>query len=159
MIDREHAGQILTEMVEIVRDFKMAGQRSHERTLTGTKMGILQHLRRCDARLGALADQMSVSPSVTSRAVDALEADGMVERRADSHDARAFLISITDQGRANLTEREGYFVGKFAEALADWTPEDAHQAISILQNLNTHLGAVFESMEPPASPSHRAPRQ
>ncbi len=156
MIEREHAGEILTEMVEIVRAFKMAGQRSRERTLTGTKIGILQHLRRGDARLGELADRQLVSASVTSRAVDSLEADGMVERRADSQDGRAFLISITDRGRKYLTERESYFVDKFAEALIDWTPEEAQQAISMLQKLNTHLGTVTESMEPTASPGHGA---
>lgn len=145
MIDNDEAGQILSQMVQISRTFRISGQRSREQSLTGTSFGFLRHLRHSDARLGELAHQLLVSAPVASRAIDSLEADGMVERRADPEDARAALISITDRGRAKLSESESRVVQRFASALADWSPADAAQAISILERLNTHLSEVTQA--------------
>ncbi|NVI91249.1 MarR family transcriptional regulator [Actinomadura sp. BRA 177] len=142
MIDDRHAGRILAEMVHIARTFQRAGQRSRERSLAGTEFGILQYLRESDARLGELAQGLQVSAAVTSRAVDSLEAEGLVERRPDPHDARAALISITAAGRTRLGERESEVVARFAEALGDWSAADAEQAIALLNRLNRHLGEV-----------------
>lgn len=145
MIGENDAARILSEMVQISRTFRTSGQRSREQSLTGTRFGFLQHLRHCDARLGELAHQLLVSAPVASRAVDSLEADGMVERRTDPQDARAFLISMTDRGRAKLAESESHAVRRFAEALADWSPAEAGQAISILERLNLHLSEVTQA--------------
>ena len=95
MIDYDDAGKILSEMVQISRTFRIAGQRSGEQSFSGTRFGFLQHLRTCDSRLGELAHRLLISAPVASRAVDSLEAEGMVERRPDPLDARASLISIT----------------------------------------------------------------
>ncbi|MDJ0316992.1 MULTISPECIES: MarR family winged helix-turn-helix transcriptional regulator [Arthrobacter] len=145
MIDYDDAGQILSEMVQISRTFRISGQRSRDKSLTGTKFGFLQYLHHRDARLGELAHQLLVSAPVASRAIDSLEADGMVQRRADPQDARAFLISITEHGRANLIESESQAVRRFAESLADWSPSDAAHAISILERLNVHLIEVTQT--------------
>lgn len=147
MIDYTQASAILSEMVQIGRTFRVAGQRSGQRSLTGTKYGFLQHLSYCDARLTELAHRLLVSAPVASRAIVSLESDGMVERHADPEDGRASLISITDQGRAKLSESEGNAVDRFADALSKWSPADAEQAISILQELNVHLIDVTEGSE------------
>ncbi|MDJ0313677.1 MarR family winged helix-turn-helix transcriptional regulator [Arthrobacter sp. H35-D1] len=154
MINNNDASEILSEMVQISRTFRVAGQRSREQSLAGTKLGFLQHLRRSDARLGELAHRLFVSAPVATRTVEALEADGMVERRTDPQDARAFLISITGRGRVKLDENESHAVHQFAEALADWSPADAGQAIRILERLNGHLIEVLQA--PDAAESGRA---
>ncbi len=149
MIDRRQAGQLLFEMVEISRTLHGAAKHGQAQSLTGTKFRVLQQLRNRDARLGALADQLHVSAPVASRAVDSLETEGLVGRRADPEDARASIISVTDRGRAYLTEREGSVVDMFGQALADWSRTDAQQAIVVLQRLNAHLGEVT-APPPPA---------
>lgn len=131
-------------MVQISRTFRIAGQRSREQSYTGTKFGFLQFLRECDGRLGELAQRLSISAPVASRAVDSLEADGLVERRPDPQDRRAFLISITEGGRALLADSESQVVRSFAESLADWSPADAEQAINTLKRLNLHLREVTQ---------------
>lgn len=150
MIDRGQAGQILFEMVETSRTFQVSAQASGAKGLTGTKFGVLQNLRHCGARLGGLAERLGVSAPVASRAVDALEAEGLVGRRTDPEDGRACLISITNRGRVYLAEREGSVVDRFAAALADWSPGDADQAISILRRLNAHLSEVTAPPTPEA---------
>lgn len=50
--------------------------------------------------IGRLAVYAVVEQSTLSRALDALEADGMVRRTTDPEDSRATRVSITEAGRA-----------------------------------------------------------
>ena len=150
MIDETDAARLLTGMVTISRTFRKAGQRSRERSLAGTKYGFLRCLIDSDARLGELATQLVVSAPVASRAVEALEAEEFVERRPDPSDARAILISITEQGRTAVAEGNSHIIRNFATALDDWTPQEAERAISLLSALNERLADVLEPSETPA---------
>ncbi len=145
MVVRERAGELLLEMVTMARVFRVAGHR--QQTLSGTRIGVLQRLKHCDARLGELARQLSISASVASRAVDSLESSGLVERRTDDDDARAFLISLTDLGRTTVAEREHRIADRFAQVLTDWTPEETDQALQALRRLNTHLDELTAALE------------
>ncbi|WP_010205497.1 MarR family winged helix-turn-helix transcriptional regulator [Salinibacterium sp. PAMC 21357] len=147
MIDETDAAGLLTGMVTISRTFRKAGQRSRERSLAGTKYGFLRCLIDSDARLGELANQLVVSAPVASRAVEALEAEELVERRPDPSDARAILISITDHGRAAVAEGNSHIIRKFATALDDWSPEEAERAIRLLSVLNERLADVLQPSE------------
>ncbi len=145
MTDREQAGELLREMVRIARVFRVASYRY--RNISGTKVGILQRLKHCDARLGDLARQLGISAPVATRAVHALESDGLVERRTDASDARASLISLTDHGRETVAERERHIAERFAQVLGDWGPEQTAQALDVLQQLNIHLDELTEILE------------
>lgn len=157
MIDYNAASKILSEMVQTTRTLRIAGQRSKDHGFTGTKFGFLQQLRQGDARMSDLADLLFVSAPVASRAIDALAADGFVERRTDPRDARAALISITDRGRIKLTEGESHAVHSFAAGLSDWSPADAERAVSMLKRLNLQLLEITQSLDPAqtaSSPQH-----
>ena len=143
MLNNTDAAAILKGMVTISRTFRKSAQRSRERSLAGTKYGFLRHLLEADARLGELAHQLVVSAPVASRAVEALEAEGLVTRRTDPDDARAVLISITEPGRAALAEGDSRIIHKFAAALDDWTPAEAEQAIQLLTTLNERLAETL----------------
>ncbi|MCX8570628.1 MULTISPECIES: MarR family transcriptional regulator [Hyphomicrobiales] len=88
--------------------------------LTTPKMRTLAVLSVVDGLLiGRLAVYAIVEQSTLSRALDALEADGLVRRMPDQDDSRAIRVSITEAGRAAFeslwpTMRESYnrmFVG------------------------------------------------
>lgn len=143
----EDAGPILSEMVQIARTFRVAGQRRRERSLTGSAYGFLKYLSHGDARLSELSQHLFVSMSVASRTMDTLEAAGRVSRRPDPEDARAALISITDSGHAYLAETNERIVGRFAESLADWSDEESRQALDILRRLNGHLRELTDMGE------------
>ncbi|MGF7006239.1 MarR family winged helix-turn-helix transcriptional regulator [Aminobacter sp. BE322] len=69
--------------------------------LTTPKMRTLAVLSVVDGLLvGRLAVYAVVEQSTLSRALDALEADGMVRRTPDQEDSRAIRVSITEAGRA-----------------------------------------------------------
>lgn len=143
-VDASAAGKILLEVVQTLRAFRSAGQHQGRHAISGTKVGVLHCLTRDDARLSDIARQLSISVSVASRAVDSLEHEGLVQRRGDSADGRAFLISLTEQGQADLSQRYRYVAERFASVLTDWTPEEATQVISTLQTLNTHLDQLTD---------------
>ncbi|MDQ0331651.1 MULTISPECIES: MarR family winged helix-turn-helix transcriptional regulator [Phyllobacteriaceae] len=69
--------------------------------LTTPKMRALAVLSVIDNLvIGRLAVYAVVEQSTLSRALDALEADGLVRRTVDPEDSRATRISITEAGRA-----------------------------------------------------------
>lgn len=146
MVDDEQARRILAEAIEISRVFDLPRKRRLKSGLTGTKIGILKHLRHGDARLTELAESLTVSLPVASRAVGGLEADGYVVRRADPDDARASLLSLSQVGMDYVRSRETQFVAHFAAQLTDWSDEDVAQAEAVLNRLRDPLLAAFDPL-------------
>lgn len=144
MVHAEDAGEILLELVKTLRIFRVAGTHQGERTIWGSQARVLQYLNHHDARLSELAQQISVSASVASRAVEALEADGLVERQADADDGRVSVISITEAGRVHVAELHRHIAEKFAQTLEDWTSQDIEHTIAVLQRLNTRLDQLTD---------------
>lgn len=138
-VDPDDAAAILRELVTTLRVFRLAGQQSGQRTAWSTASGVLQFLDHRDARLSELAREVSASVSVTSRAVDVLEQDGYVERRVDQADGRACVVSLTARGRTHLHSTQREIAAVFADVLHDWSPQEVHEALEVLQKLNLHL--------------------
>ena len=67
--------------------------------------------------LGELAAAEQVRPPTTSRIVAALEAHGLVARRADAKDGRAVVLSATDEGRRVLEAARNRRVEQLSELL------------------------------------------
>lgn len=147
MIDRQSAGTVLSEVVELVRVFRVTGQHRRDRTISGTKIGVLRQIKDEDLRLGELAHRLLVSAPVASRAVDALEEEGLARRRTDDGDARACLISITDRGRESVAEREEYVAEVFADAMSEWSADDAKRAVEVLRDLRTNVAELVKRLE------------
>ncbi|GAB3559338.1 MarR family winged helix-turn-helix transcriptional regulator [Spelaeicoccus albus] len=147
MIDRQRAGEVLSEVVELVRVFRVTGQHRRDRTISGTKIGVLRQIQDEDLRLGELAHRLRVSAPVVSRAVDSLEEEALVRRRTDDEDARACLIAITDRGRESVAARERYVADVFAEAMPEWSADDAERAISVLRELRVNVAELVKRLD------------
>ena len=63
-------------------------------------LGLLDEL--APARVSTLAEADHTSQPAMTTALQRLEAQGLVERRADPDDARASLLSLTDRGHLTL---------------------------------------------------------
>ncbi|MER7891616.1 MarR family transcriptional regulator [Micromonospora sp. NPDC094482] len=87
-------------------------------------VGILLQIDRlstgCHAR--ELAQRTRLDPSTVSRAVAALVAHDLVQRRPDPDDRRASFLSLTPAGRAALTDTFDWYGEVLDRALVDWTP-------------------------------------
>ena len=85
----------------------------------------------------ALARSARLDKSTMVVAVDALEGEGLVERRPDPNDRRARIVVPTDAGREVLARAEGVVLRVEDEALSDLSAEERR----ILRDLLTRLVA------------------
>jgi DNA-binding MarR family transcriptional regulator len=83
----------------------------------------------------ALAQSGRLDKSTMVVAVDALEEEGLVERRPDPKDRRARIVVPTDAGRELLARAEGVVLGVEDDVLADLSAEE----LRVLRGLLTRL--------------------
>ena len=55
-------------------------------------------------RLSELSERLEIAPRTATEVVDALQARGLVRRRADPADRRAILVEVTERGAGVLAE-------------------------------------------------------
>ena len=67
---------------------------------------------------GALAKMEQISPQSMGTTIGALEARGLIERRADPADGRRVVLSVTESGLEVLRHKRGARTGQLAEALS-----------------------------------------
>lgn len=88
---------------------------------------------------GALADMLEVEPITTCRMVDRLELAGLVERRRDPNDRRAWQIFLSDAALPlmdKLKERSEEFVGKALTGISEKENQELVRLLDIIrQNL------------------------
>ena len=141
-LSERRAAALVAALDSVIRTVRFVAAKDHGQTMTGTLAGILKAVSIADLRPGDLATAVMVAPSVASRAVAALEADGLVQRRPDPEDARACRIGITDLGRERLAEHKRYLLQRVIAALPDWDDADAALAVQVLSRLDLSLASA-----------------
>ena len=89
-------------------------------------------------RLGDLAAAERIAPSTLTRLISVLEAQGYVRRDADTGDARAFLVSVTEEGRDVLERIKQEATILLTEILMTLPPDQVaalDQALPALERL------------------------
>jgi DNA-binding MarR family transcriptional regulator len=77
---------------------------------------------------GALAKLEQISPQSMGATLAALEARGLIERRADPADGRRVVLSVTETGRELLQNKRGARTEQLAQALSTgFTPTELRQ--------------------------------
>lgn len=141
-LSERRAAALVGALHSVIRTMRYVAAKDHGHTMTGTLAGILKAVETTDQRPGDLAAQLMVAPSVVSRAVAALEADDLVQRRPDPEDARACRIGITDLGRERLAEHKRYLLQRVVAALPDWDDDEAALAVQVLSRLELSLASA-----------------
>lgn len=91
-------------------------------------------------RIGDLAAyERSSQPTVTNH-VKRLEAIGLVARRADPADARAWMIELTDAGRAELDSMRRTLGANLEPLLAQLSPADLQALRSGIEAMRRLMG-------------------
>jgi DNA-binding MarR family transcriptional regulator len=106
---------------------------------------VLSRLSRapgCAMRMSDLASSVLLSASGVTRLVDQLADRGLIERRADSKDARATIASLTKEGKSILRKTGGIY------------------AESVKKHFGAHIGeselvAIAESLERLVAPAEQ----
>lgn len=90
----ESIGHTISDLARLMR--RRFDEESRDIGITGSQWRVLINVfRRPGINQGALADIMEVEPITTCRMVDRLELAGLVERRRDPSDRRAWQIFLT----------------------------------------------------------------
>ncbi|MFI6596944.1 MarR family winged helix-turn-helix transcriptional regulator [Nonomuraea sp. NPDC050536] len=93
-------------LVAAYRAFTQQGRaRFGEHGLSPAKVRLLTTLHhRQDSRMRDLADVLGVSGRAVTPLVDALESDGLITRKPDPGDRRAFRLALTDAGLGTIDQ-------------------------------------------------------
>lgn len=89
--------------------------------------------------IGDMAVAERVRPQSMTQTIADLEADGLIERRADPTDGRRTLVGLTASGRHTLQEdrrrREGWLAESIAEDLSAQEQRLLVQSLALLRRL------------------------
>jgi DNA-binding MarR family transcriptional regulator len=145
-LTRETAEQLTAGVAHLVRTAKHLGHRVASDLygdLPSFGWALLVPLEQGgEQRCSALATHVGVDVSVASRQVSALERSGYVQRRPDPIDGRASLISLSPAGAEALAHTRDVRSQWAAEALADWSEDDARQLTVLLEKLADGLDSA-----------------
>lgn len=95
-------------------------------------------------RLGSLATTFALDPSTITRQVQALERAGLVVRRTDDEDRRAWLLDLTEEGRTVLEHTRAYRRGRLEQVLDDWSRADREELARLLTKFNASIQRLVD---------------
>lgn len=148
---REAAEHLFGSIVILQRALRALsrGWAHEDARLSRTELALLTTIAETgESRLGTVACSLGVSPSVASRQVAALQAAGLIERRADPADGRAELVGLSEAGRSRLHEVKDLGVDRLAARLEGWEPARLHAAADLLGELAGFLSPTADSGAP-----------
>ncbi|MCW3837526.1 MarR family winged helix-turn-helix transcriptional regulator [Sphingomonas canadensis] len=88
---------------------------------------------------GGLADLLEVEPITLCRMIDRLEEAGLVERRADPADRRAWRIYLTEASHPLLDKLRGLGVEMNEQALAGLSHGERDQLLALLARVRANV--------------------
>jgi DNA-binding MarR family transcriptional regulator len=120
--------------------------------LSMARTKVLARLREGPTRQHVLAEEFGLAPHSITDVVDALERQGLAQRRPDPTDRRAKLVAITDAGEACLgvaSATRDRLLGQIFGAL---TQEDRADLLRLLDILEDAARPPATSPAKPAAP-------
>jgi DNA-binding MarR family transcriptional regulator len=150
-VDREHARRIGRAWIEMRRGAGALALRAYlfgrQRPLEQGQMDALDLLaRRNDRPMKELAARLRVDPSTATRAVQRLEADGLVERYPSPEDGRVVLVRITDEGARRHSEVAARRSTAMMHILSEFEPDDRARLADLLDRFVESVDSVVERL-------------
>ena len=102
---------------------------------------VLRRLAQTDdgVRLTGVTDSLGYDISVMSRTINSLVDDGLIDRQRDSADGRAWLLSLTDDGRARLSEASRRALAVMSESLSSFDDADIALSAQLIATLDRQM--------------------
>lgn len=125
-----------------------------EREMTMPRFDLLANLKRSDGQtLASLSRSMLVTAGNLTGLVDRAARDGMVERKADPLDRRAWRVHLTPKGARAFQIAERRHATKVAKLFAGLTRPEIETLLSLLDKIR----ATLHQPESARLPPRRAP--
>lgn len=131
-------GLLITEVARLLRHH--ASVRARGRHLSQAEWQTLSALSRYEGvNQATLAEMIEVHPATLTKVIDKLAQAGLVERRRDPGDRRAFLLVLTERARPLVEEMRALGDAIREQALAS-VPEGARrQLVETLRTMKANL--------------------
>jgi DNA-binding MarR family transcriptional regulator len=158
-MDNNHIAFVISDVARLYR--RRFDERTRSFRITGPQMRALVAIMRFPGiNQGSLADRLDVEPITTCRMVDRLEQAGLVERRRDPQDRRAWQLFLTDAAEPITTELQSIGESVLADSLRGIDPAARDAAIAVLGRIRDNLGSITQGNDdgPSQRPSQGAIR-
>lgn len=86
-------------------------------------------------RMSDVAVVLRVDRSSATRAIDRLEAAGLVARQVNPHDARGIVVAATPAGHALLDRVRDRATAMLAEVLTEFSTDDSERLAALMERL------------------------
>jgi DNA-binding MarR family transcriptional regulator len=131
-------GFLLSDTARLVRRRFDERARQHGATRAQWKalLGISRH---AGINQGGLADLLEVEPITLCRMIDRMEDAGLVERRRDPNDRRAWQLFLTDKAHPIIEELHCTAADLMAQALRGVPPEQLEAVTGTLNRIRQNL--------------------
>lgn len=114
--------------------------------VTGPQARLLLYMARAEGEnQGYYAERLDVEPITLCRMVDRMEEGGLVERRRDPADRRAWRVHLTDRSRAMITELRGCVEAMVEDMMSGISAPDRETFTRILTAMSANLTARRDS--------------
>jgi len=130
---------------DVARLFKTyADQRVSALNMTRSQWAVLSRLERCEGVSQAeLAQALDLAPISLARLIDKLSDQGLVERRADETDRRAYRLYLTPAVAPVLKRLSALSKDVMGVALAGVAPNDVADMTGRLSHIKANLKAAL----------------
>jgi|SRR5215475_10499996 len=111
------------------------------------------------APMRVLSDALGVAPRTVTGLIDALEADGWVERRAHKTDRRVTIVGLTPAAQAAFTRLDQAYRALAYDLLGEVPEADLQCASAVIDHITARLDEAVSTAlaslaaDPPANPS------
>ena len=131
-------GFLLNDTARLFR--RAFNARARDSGITALQWRLMTYLRRYDGiRQGPLAELLEVEPITLSRMVDRLGEAGLVERRADPTDRRAWQLHLTPRAHALLRSQTHVVERLTVEATEGLSAVERDQLIALVKRVRANL--------------------
>ena len=137
---------MVTALFTVVNGVQRASRRNKLASALALLLVIGEHgqLRPAD-----LAERQQVHPSLITRQVRELEAQGYVQVEEDPQDRRAWLVSLTPEGIAESRRLYEMGLERFALFVSSWDDSEVRQLTALLEKFSRSTAEVAEREQSP----------
>lgn len=158
----QSVGFLMSDVARMMRrNFNLRAQ-AHGLSLAQWR-ALAQLAREQGVNQVTLADRLEIQPITLARLIDRLQEAGLVARRPDPDDRRAFRLYLTDAAQPLIELMRGYAAETRAEALAGLPDADRAALLRALLHMKQNLleaerasGSIADAEDPIDNAARRA---
>jgi DNA-binding MarR family transcriptional regulator len=153
-------GFVIHETARLLRRRFEQYARADELGLTRAQCAVLAHLARQEGiNQAALAQSLDIEPITLVRLLDRLEEAGLLERKPDPGDRRAYVLMLTAKARPVLARIFDLAERVYGDAQVGMSKADTAQLLNLLVQMKANLAArTTEAASEDTDPSRRRRR-